>query len=412
VLPVIAATFGRISLVSLPANLLAAPVFVLALFASAATALAGVLDPGLGRLAGEVGYLPLNALVRVGRAAADVPGASLEVSGIGAIEIFVMCVAVAAIILLVQRLPAVIDAEPEPRGRVKPALAAAALVLVAAAFVWWGDLRPESSRLSFTVLDVGQGDALLIETPAGARILVDGGPSGARLVQALGRRLPPSERRIDLIVLTHAQDDHVTGFVELLQRFQVGGALAGALEGETAAYEAWREELAQQDVPLLVAAAGQSIDLGDGVRLEVLGPPPDALIDTEDDYNNNSVVLRLVYGSVSFLLTGDLAAEGEDALLASGADLHSTVLKVGHHGSDGSTTPAFLDAVGPELAVISAGAGNNFGHPSPTTRLRLAGVPLLRTDLNGDVRFETDGSALWVAFDRGDYARVQLGAAR
>ena len=123
-------------------------------------------------------------------------------------------------------------------------------------------------------------------------------------------------------------------------------------------------------------------------------------------------MLRLVYGAVSFLLTGDLAAEGEDALLASGADLHSTVLKVGHHGSDGSTLPAFLDAVAPELAVISVGADNNFGHPSPTTRLRLAGVPLLRTDLNGDVRFETDGSALWVAFDRGDYARVELGAAR
>jgi competence protein ComEC len=412
VLPVIAGTFGRISLVSLPANLLAAPVFVLALLGSAATALAGVLHPGLGRITGEVAYLPLNALVRIGRVAADVPGASLEVSGIGTIEIGAMCVAVAAMILLVHRLPAVVDTEPASRGRVKPALAAAALVLVAAVFVWWGDLRPDTDHLSLTVLDVGQGDALLIETPAGARILVDGGPSGARLVQALGRQLSPSERRIDLIVLTHAQDDHVTGFVELLQRYEVGGALAGPLDGQTAAYEAWREELAQLDVPLHVATAGRSIDLGDGVRIEILGPPPEALSDTQDDYNNNSVVLRLVYGSVSFLLTGDLAAEGEDALLASGADLHSNVLKVGHHGSDGSTTPAFLDAVGPELAVISAGADNNFGHPSPTTRLRLAGVPLLRTDLNGDVRFETDGSALWVAFERGDYARVELGAAR
>jgi competence protein ComEC len=163
---------------------------------------------------------------------------------------------------------------------------------------------------------------------------------------------------------------------------------------------------------LLTGRAGQSLDLGDGVRIDVLGPPQEALHSTEDDLNNNSVVLRLVYGSVSFLLTGDLAAAGEDALLSSGAVLHSTVLKVGHHGSDGSTTSAFLDAVAPEFAVVSVGEENAFGHPSPTTRLRLAGVSLLRTDLNGDVRFQTDGSSLWVSFQRGDYSSVALGSAR
>jgi competence protein ComEC len=144
----------------------------------------------------------------------------------------------------------------------------------------------------------------------------------------------------------------------------------------------------------------------------VLGPPPEGLNGSEDDLNNNSVVLRLVYGGVSFLLTGDLAAEGEAALLASPADLHATVLKVGHHGSDGSTTPAFFDAVAPSIAVISVGADNVFGHPSPTTRLRLAGIPLLRTDANGDVRFETDGTALWVDFARGGYSLVDFGRAR
>ena len=103
-------------------------------------------------------------------------------------------------------------------------------------------------------------------------------------------------------------------------------------------------------------------------------------------------MLRLVYGEASFLLTGDLGSEGEESLLDGPSDLRATVLKVGHHGSDGSTTPAFLDAVSPSIAVISAGVENTFGHPSPTTRLRLAGVPLLRTDENGDVRFETDGA--------------------
>jgi competence protein ComEC len=115
---------------------------------------------------------------------------------------------------------------------------------------------------------------------------------------------------------------------------------------------------------------------------------------------------------VSFLLTGDLSAEGEAALLYSGAEVHSTVLKVGHHGSDDASTTSFIDAVAPEVAVISLGDDNDFGHPSPSTRLRLAGIPLLRTDLNGDVRFETDGTGLWVAFQRGEYSRVELGIMR
>jgi competence protein ComEC len=165
-------------------------------------------------------------------------------------------------------------------------------------------------------------------------------------------------------------------------------------------------------VPLLTASAGQSIDLGDGGRIDVMSPPPDGLEGTDDDINNNSVVLRVIYGSVSFLLTGDLAADGETALIASGVRLQSTVLKVGHHGSDSSTTPAFLDAVEPVFAVVSTGEENSFGHPSPTTRRRLAGTPLPRTDLNGDVRFETNGSALWVSTQRGEYGTAILGAAR
>ncbi len=301
------------------------------------------------------------------------------------------------------------------RGRplqLQPALGLSLLLLVAAALIWYSALQPGSDRLRVTVLDVGQGDAILIETPAGHRILVDGGPGGARITQALGRALPASTRRIDLVVLTHAQDDHVSGLVEVLQRYDVGAVLTGSLPGKTAAYRAWLDELERAGVPVSAAQAGQRIELGQGARLEVLAPAPQPLAGTEDDLNNNSVVLRLVYRQASFLLTGDLEAEGEAALLDAPFEVRSTVLKVGHHGSDGSTTQRFLDAVGPSLAVVSAGAENMFGHPSPTTRLRLAGVPLLRTDANGDVRLETDGTSLRVEFPRGDYSLVHVGSAR
>jgi competence protein ComEC len=411
VLPIIATSFGRLSLVSLPANLLAAPAFILALAGSLLAALAGVIDPHLGRLAGELAYLPLTYLVRLGRIAAGLPMASLELRGFGLAESIAAYILLGVLWLWLRSRPAV-EVEAPPVRPLRPALVASGAVVLVAMLVWYSALQPSPDRLRVTVLDVGQGDAILIQTPAGHNILVDGGPSGERIAQALGRALPASERRIDLMVLTHAQDDHVSGLVEVLQRYDVGAALAGPLEGEIASYRAWRAELARTGVTLFTPRAGQQIDLGDGARIEVLWPEQTLLRGTEDDFNNNSIVLRLVYNDVSFLLTGDLAADGEQALLDTPADLHATVLKVGHHGSDGSTTDAFLDAVDPALAVISVGAENTYGHPSPSTRLRLASVPLLRTDENGDVRLETDGTSLWVSFDRGAYSLVELGLAR
>jgi competence protein ComEC len=410
VLPVIAGSFGRVSLVALPANLLAAPAFVLALGGSLLTAVAGLVSSNLGVAVGQFAYLPLAYLIWLGESLAGLPLATVEVSDVGALETAALALPFLLLRLLV-RGP-VAEEEPTRVVRLRPILAASAVLLVVAGFVWYGALQPDSDRLRVTVLDVGQGDAILMESPAGHRILVDGGPSGARIAQALGRVLPPSERRIDLVVLTHAQDDHLTGLIEVLQRFEVGAALAGSLEGETAAYQTWREALSNADVPLVTPRVGQWIDLGDGARMELLWPPLEPLTETEDDLNNNSIVLRVVYGEASFLFTGDLAAEGEEALLSGASDLHATVLKVGHHGSDGSTTDVFLGAVDPSVAVISTGAENTFGHPSPTTRLRLADVPLLRTDQNGDVRFETDGRSLWVSFQHGDYAPAPLGFAR
>jgi competence protein ComEC len=161
--------------------------------------------------------------------------------------------------------------------------------------------------------------------------------------------------------------------------------------------------LAEAGITHSVAHAGDRLDLGEGLVLEVLHPPPERMSATAADWNNNSLVLRLVWDRVAFLLTGDLEAAGEQLLVDSGQTLTADVLKVAHHGSGGSSTPAFLEAVGPAYAVVSVGAGNRFGHPAPAVLDRLSGLggtTVLRTDGEGIVEFATDGRRLWIRTER------------
>jgi competence protein ComEC len=407
VLPIIASSFGRLSIVSLPANLLATPAFAFALAGSFVTAVAGAIDTTAGRAAAELAYLPLHYLVGLADAASGLPLASVSSGRFGFVEAVATYGAIGLVATLFLRHRVEVP-EPAPTASLRPVPIFAIVSFLAAGFVWWGALQPQADHLRVSVLDVGQGDAILIEAPSGTRVLVDGGPSGALLTQALGDVLPASARRLDLMVLTHGQDDHVTGLVEVLERYNVQSVLWNGMPGETAAFGAWAGEVSREALPVTIAQAGQVIDLGDGVYIEVLHPQPSLLEGTEDDLNNNAVVLRLVYGAASFLLTADIEADGEAAILDAGYDVSATVLKVAHHGSDGATTQPFLDAVSPSIAAVSAGQGNPFGHPSPTLRLRLAGIPLLRTDLNGTITFETDGKRLWLEYERG---QVELLAA-
>jgi competence protein ComEC len=246
---------------------------------------------------------------------------------------------------------------------------------------------------------VGEGDAILIRSPAGHRILVDGGPSGDAITAALGRHLPFWDRHLDLVVLTHPHEDHVTGLVTVLERYDVDQALVPPTTDDSPAYSAWREALDREHVPTTEAVADQWIDLGGGAWLSVLHPPAEPLAGAEED--DNAVVLKLTLGEASFLLTADLGAKGETYLTNRHADLRATVLKVAHHGSAGSSSPDFLAAVQPLTAVVSVGQPNGYGLPSPETLERLEPRPVFRTDLNGDIEISTDGERLWIERERG-----------
>jgi competence protein ComEC len=208
-----------------------------------------------------------------------------------------------------------------------------------------------------------------------------------------------------MVVLTHAHDDHVTGLVEVLRRYDVEQVLyPEGIDYSSNAYSEWLSVIEEEGIKHGRVQAGQEIDLGNGATLEVLNPPPDFLEGTESDIDNNGVVLRLVMGDVSFLLTADLYGDGELYLVCERVELKSTVLQVSHHGSSTSTTASFLDAVDPDVAVISAGADNRFDHPNDDVMARLTekvgedGIYL--TSERGTITFTTDGERLWMETGR------------
>ena len=275
-------------------------------------------------------------------------------------------------------------------------------LLTAAALLSWTAARTRpDGLLHLHLLDIGQGDAQLVVSPNGRRLLIDGGPSGAALLAQVGRLQAPWDKRLDLVLLTHPDADHVGGLPALLRRYRVGGVLDPELAAESPDADDWRAALAERPVPRHRASAGGRIILDEaaGVTGDILWPPEPRLAGVASPTNENAVVLRLRYGAVSALFTGDIGADAEAALLASGAPLSAEVLKVAHHGSAGSSTAPFLAAVRPRVALIGVGKDNRYGHPTQEALDRLAAsgdVIVRRTDRDGAVELLSDGQGWWL----------------
>ena len=400
-LPITALNFGRISLIAPIANLFVVPAFLAVAATSGLAAAIDIAIPGASGIAAWIAYPPADYMVRATRLFASAPGASVTLHGINVWEAAAWYAALLAGAwwLTTHPAPAVEPPPlpaPSPRRHLMPVPGLALLAVLAIAVALLALNQPDRGRLSVTVMDVGQGDAILIEGPRGNRVLVDGGPGPQPIENALGRNLPFDDRRLDLVVLTHPQADHLAGLEAVLQDYDVRAVLDSPVANGTRAYKEWKAELQSAGVTVTTADRGQFIDLGDGATLDVLSPDADDPLLPTYDLNTDSTVLRLTMGDASFLLTGDLDAAGEANLIRAGADLHATVLKVGHHGSDTSSSPAFLTRVSPQIAAISVGAHNTFGHPTQTVLDRLSGDLVLRTDQQGDVHFETDGTQIWV----------------
>ena len=283
-------------------------------------------------------------------------------------------------------------------------LAVAALAIVAlAALAGCGKTtveRVKVDKLTVNVVDVGQGDAILIRTPAGQVTLVDTGdvPARDKLVAYIKKQ---GVTTIDTLIITHPHADHLGGAVAVLDNFTVKRVFDSGQVATSSLYRQYLSLVQKKNIPFALTGAGQEIDIG-GATLRVLSPPS-PLIAGDDAINNSSIVAQLVYGDFAMLLSGDAEQEAEAIMVkAFAGGLKGQVLKSGHHGSRTSSSLAFLKAISPEAAIISLGAGNEYHHPHPSTMKRYGDLKLkvYRTDTDGTVTVTSDGKTYTISKEK------------
>jgi competence protein ComEC len=413
-LPVVLASFGRLAVIAPAVNLvivpLVAPAMAAGLLAMAGGGLVALGSPtAIGAVLAAPAWVALRLMIGIVDVTASLPLASVSVAS--PLDV-VLGLATGVLILVAvawrsrRGRSAGSTAAPraaEPKrgsGSTPTRLATGGLVVTIAVAGAVAVTRPPGvARIS--VLDVGQGDAILVEGSRGGRLLVDGGPDPDRLLVQLDRRIPPWDRRLDAVILTHPHEDHVAGLALLLARYHVARVFEPGMRGPGPGYAAWIDRLGQAGSPARSSiAAGDRLAV-DEIAMRVLWPirgrVPLEPTDSGTGINNVSVVLLGTIGARRFLLAGDVEQDIDPSLLAEGLP-RLDFLKVAHHGSRTATTEPFVEAVRPRIAVASAGTGNPYGHPARSTidRLRSAGARVYRTDRDGTVTVAFDPAGMTV----------------
>ena len=407
-LPLVAFNFQQVPTLGIPATVLALPALPFILGISILTALTSFIHPSLGQVIGWIAWAPISYLIALVQFFALVPNSLILVPKFSGFFVWFYYGVLALAILAPRSFSSVAKLVGLDRiGRFGSALQAAnlkvfapALALSLLAAIAWGQVvSGNDGRLHVIFLDVGQGDSVFIVTPRGQRILVDGGSDPARAVRTLNAHLPFWDRDLDLVVATHPDEDHIRGLIGVVQRHNVAAIVEGVSE-DSPLYIQWRQAVNEKSLEPIPVYGGYTINLDEVINLQVLNPPIDPVARYFLDSNNNSVVLRLTFGEVSFLLTGDIEQETEMALLQENKHIVSTVLKVPHHGSRNSTSSPFLATVDPKVAVVQAGPSNPYGHPHIEVVQRLESAigkeHLYNTANDGSVELITDGRSLWI----------------
>jgi competence protein ComEC len=402
--PLVAFYFGIFSWIGPLATFLTLPVLPVIIITALISGGLGLILLPLAQIVAWICWVPLSYLIVTVTWLARIPGISVTANL--SIEALLAYYGILIVLLLayknIRRLAekAANILNYLARLPLKWAVPPLALVVL---LVWLSVPVMPDRRVHVSFLDVGQGDAILIEQGT-QQILIDGGPGPQKTLQALSRKMPFWDRTIDMVVLTHPDTDHLGGLVEVIERYRVKYALSTNTTYDSPLYREWQNTIDNRHIHSILAEAGQRITMGNDIQISVINPPENSPSDRETNMNNRSVVLRVQVNKVSFLLTGDLETDGEKELIEERANLSGTILKVGHHGSASSTSREFLDVVSPDIAVISVGVNNSFGHPDTQVVKRLEQKigpdRIYRTDLVGTVEFITDGEKLWVRTDK------------
>jgi len=268
-------------------------------------------------------------------------------------------------------------------------------IILISAIVIYKLVTPQKLKVSF--LDVGQGDAIFIQTPSGKQMLIDGGPTNI-ILSRLDGEMSYFDREIDVIVATHPDADHVTGLIPVLEKYKVHTIIESSVHSDTKVFGELDKHIDDEQADMYVARTGDVIDFHDGVTAQILYPQKNYQ-EKKNDTNDASVSMVITYGEQSFLLTGDLPTAKENKLFGSVAlPKNVTVYKAGHHGSKTSSGEQLLSYIKPEYTVVSAGKNNKYGHPNIETieRLQKYTKEIISTIDRGTITFVTDGRIMEV----------------
>jgi competence protein ComEC len=404
-LPITLFYFRRLSLVTLLTNLLILPVQSGVMILGGIATLTGLVWLPAGQMLGWIAWLFLAYTIEMVRITARVPFASVALVRFDGWMAWGTYALLAAITWW-RYQP--VEQRDEWRARIGAVwqsftarlsdqilLGGSALILLLSTLAWRS--LPDG-RLRVSFLDVGPGDAIFIETPSGRQVLIDGGPSPSRLLDQLGRHMGFWDHSLDLVVLSHPDDDLLPGLLPVLERYQVDRVIAPRTDCVSRVCSEWERSLALESTSVLTGEAGLRVWLDEGLLLTVLYPGPGGV--SGANMNDGSLVMRIDHGEVCFLLTGDVSGEVEAELVAEGAWLDCTVLKAARHGDAGSTTAPFLAAVDPQVVVVPVAAGNRYGHPhwQVLERVESGGADrqIYRTDEDGTVEVVSDGTGVRV----------------
>lgn len=381
-LPLTVIHFGRLPLLSLPANLLVVPLSFVALGNGILASIAHLFSSQLADTFLATSYLSLRMMVGVVNFSSRLPLAFVEIHQLSIFAVAIYCCLLISVVNF-------------RNGKIFRRGILASLFLCSA-WIWQGNFYP-NDELTVTVIDVGQGDSILLTFPDGRHALVDGGKrslsfdSGERIVAPFLRR--QGIDRLDALILSHGDSDHLGGFPYLMRHFEIGEVWDNGLTKDTRLFGEYIHLIDSLAIPHKIWRAGDIITDFEPVQIYVLHPNIPFASDPQNSPNDASLSFKMTYGEIDFLFLGDIEKRGELDVTCLGSFLQSEVLKVSHHGSKTSSTLGFLAQVKPELALISVGTRNKFGHPSPEilARLKKTNAEVIRTDLERAIILTTDG---------------------